>query len=510
MQDKLTDHSTVGNSTSHGEAAPKKRTGIYMLLFLIALGGLGYYVWRSTAKTQAAGRNGGGQNNFGGRGVPVVVAKAYEQDLPITLDGLGTVTAFNTVTVKSNINGEIMEVDFKEGQDVKKGDLLAVVDPRPYQVSLAQAQAALARDTAQLSDAKLNDQRYQQLVKDGVIPQQQYDTQHALAAQLTGAVAGDQAAIDSAKLNLVYSRIISPIDGRVGLRLVDQGNIVHTADTTGMLVITQLEPISLIFTLPEDSLQAVKAGMQKGTLQVTAMTRDASQVIAKGTLLTIDNEIDQTTGTYKLKATFDNKDRALWPNEFVNARLLLETQKNALVVPAAAVNRSSDGTFVYRVKSDKTVEAEPVVIGVNTGNISSVKSGLALGDAVVTEGQDRLRAGMNVDTRAQDAANGNAADDSDSGGSANGNGGGKRNGNGGQFRKNGQQQGGGNAADADSGSGQGSQGGQGQRRNGQGGNGGQGAFNRQGGNGNGYQGKNGQGGFNKKRNGGGQGDKGGQ
>jgi multidrug efflux system membrane fusion protein len=480
MQDKLTETSLHDKSPFSPNDPPKKKssTGIFMLLFLVVLGGVGFYFWRSSNKNaQAATR---AANFGGGRGIPVVVAKAVAQDLPITLDGLGSVTAFNTVTVKSRVDGELVEVDFKEGQDVKKGDLLAVIDPRPYQVALAQAQAKLSQDQAQLGDAQRNDARYAQLVKDGVIPQQQYDTQHALAAQLSGSVASDMASIDSAKLNIVYSRITSPISGRIGLRLVDQGNIVHAADANGMLVITQMEPIAVIFTLPEDSLPAVQAGMRRGALQVKAMSRDATQDITTGQLETIDNQIDQTTGTYKLKAVFENKDRALWPNQFVNARLLLETQKNALVVPAAAIQRGAQGTYVYRVKSDKTVEAEPVTIGVSQGNITSIKDGLDLGDAVVTDGQDRLRAGSNVDARTADGTS--VAGDDNGGGGGNG-------GNGGRRRRNGQGgggqaggQGGGQGADSQAGgqgfaNGQGggdaaSGGGQGKRRFGNGGNGG--------------------------------------
>jgi multidrug efflux system membrane fusion protein len=474
MQDKLTETSLHDKSPLSPTDPPKKKssTGIFMLLFLVILGGVGFYFWRNSNKNaQAATR---AANFGGGRGIPVEVAKAVAQDLPITLDGLGSVTAFNTVTLKSRVDGELVEVDFKEGQDVKKGDLLAVIDPRPYQVALAQAQAKLVQDQAQLGDAQRNDTRYAQLVKDGVIPQQQYDTQHALAAQLEGAVALDTASIDSAKLNIVYSRITSPINGRIGLRLVDQGNIVHAADANGMLVITQMEPIAVVFTLPEDSLPAVQAGMRRGALQVKAMSRDATQDITTGQLETIDNEIDQTTGTYKLKAVFENKDRALWPNQFVNARILLETQKNALVVPAAAIQRGAQGTFVYRVKSDKTVEAEPVTIGVSVGNITSIKDGLDLGDAVVTGGQDRLRAGSNVDARLPDGTN-VAGDD---------NGGGGNGGNGGRRRRNGQGggqaggQGGGQGADAQgpangqSGGDAASGGGQGKRRFANGGNGG--------------------------------------
>jgi multidrug efflux system membrane fusion protein len=341
----------------------------------------------------------------------VAVTPAQRRDLPVYLDGLGSVEAFNTVTLKSRVDGQMMEVRFREGQDVKKGDLLAIIDPRPYEVALAQAQANLAKDTAQLTDAKLNVDRYGQLVKDGVIPQQQYDTQRALASQLEGAVAADQAQIDSAKLNIDYCHITAPIDGRVGLRLVDAGNIVHASDANGLLVITQMEPIAVIFTLPEDTLPVVNGRMRSGTsLPVKALSRDNGMDIASGTLLTIDNQIDQSTGTYRLKAVFDNKDRALWPNQFVNARLLTDVKKNATIIPVAAVQRGDQGSFVYRVNpSDNTAEVVPVTIGVTEGTIASVESGISANDLVVTDGQDRLRPGARVDprtdTRPTDATN---------------------------------------------------------------------------------------------------------
>jgi multidrug efflux system membrane fusion protein len=322
-----------------------------------------------------------------------------KQDLPVYYDGLGSVTAVATVLVRSNVSGELTEVHFKEGQEVKKGDLIAVIDPRPYQVALAQAQANLVRDTAQLKDAKLDQQRYMQLSKEGVISQQQSDTQNALSEQLEGAVEGDQANIESAKLNLVYCHITSPVDGRVGLRLVDPGNIVHTTDTNGLLLITQMEPITVIFVLPEDNLNEVAQAMKRGTLTVKAMSRDNGTELGTGTLLTIDNTIDQTTGTYKLRAVFDNKDRALWPNQFVNARLLLRTEKNAVVIPTSAIQNGGNGTFVYTVKPDKTVQVNPVAVGVTEGNLASISQGVSLGDVVVVDGQDRLRAGMQVDAR---------------------------------------------------------------------------------------------------------------
>lgn len=384
------------------------------ILFLIAILAGGFFLWRSTHKPQttaAAGRGRGDRNADGNARIPVAVTPALRRDLPVYLDGLGSVEPLNTVTLKSRVDGQMMEVRFKEGQEVKNGDLLAIIDPRPFEVALAQAQANLAKDKAQLTDAKLNANRYSQLVKDGVIPQQQYDTQLALAGQLEGAVAADQAQIDNAKLNIDYCHITSPVDGRVGLRLVDPGNIVHASDANGLVVITQMEPIAIIFTLPEDTLPVVNNRVRSGmTLQVKALSRDDGMQIATGTLLTIDNQIDQTTGTYKLKAVFDNKDRALWPNQFVNARLLTDVKKNATIIPVAAVQRGDQGSFVYRVNpSDNTAEVVPVTLGVTEGTLASIESGLSANDLVVTDGQDRLRPGARVDprtdTRSTDATN---------------------------------------------------------------------------------------------------------
>ncbi len=413
MPEKLseTPTHTLREGTTHREVTlqpdgprhtppPKKRSVASKILLLLALLiCVGAFIsWRSSAKkTQAA--SAAQADAATRRAVPVVTSVAEKRDLPVYLEGLGSVTAFNTVTVKSRVDGELTEIHFKEGQEVKKGDLLAVIDPRPFQVALSQAQATLARDQAQLSDAKLDANRYSQLVKEGVIAQQQYDTQNALAGQVQGSVEADQAQIDNAKLNLVYSHITSPIDGRVGLRLVDAGNIVHASDPNGLLVITQMQPIAVIFTLPEDSLPSVNAGMRKGMLPVKALSRDDGTQIAAGTLLTIDNQIDQTTGTYRLKAIFSNQDRALWPNQFVNARLLLDTRKNAILVPAAAVQHGSQGAFVYVVKSDKTAETRTVTPGLTEGTITEITAGLAPGEVVVTDGQDKLRAGTLVDAR---------------------------------------------------------------------------------------------------------------
>jgi multidrug efflux system membrane fusion protein len=333
------------------------------------------------------------------RAVSVAIAPVQKQDLPVYLVGLGSVTAFNTANIKSRVDGQIMQVNFKEGQTVKQGELLIVIDPRPYEVQLEQMQAQLFRDQAQLRDAKLNLDRYTTLIPSGSISQQQVDTQKALVDQLDGTVRTDQAQIDNANLQIVYCHITAPFNGRVGLRQVDPGNIIHASDTNPMLILTQLQPIAVIFTLPEDVLPTVSQHMKNTTLQVDAFNRDDQTKLATGKLLTIDNEIDPTTGTAKLKAVFDNKDNQLWPNQFVNINLLLETRKNSTVLPTAAILRGPQGTFVYAVKPDKTVEARPVTISLTQGDITVVASGLNPGDTVVTDGQDKLQTGSKIEPR---------------------------------------------------------------------------------------------------------------
>ena len=342
--------------------------------------------------------------------IPVGVATARVTDMPVYLSGLGSVTAYYTDSVKSRVDGQLMQVNFKEGQQVNKGELLAVIDPRPYQVALEQAQAALFKDQASLRDAKLNYQRYKGLLQDsGSMSQQQVDTQQATVDQLEGTVHTDQATIDGTKLNLVYCHITAPITGRIGLRQVDPGNIVHAADTTPMFVITQLQPIAVLFTLPEDNLQNVSQHMKKGTLTVEAYSRDNQTKLASGTLLTIDNQIDQTTGTGRLKAVFANKDDSLWPNQFVNIRLLLEMLKNSTVIPAAAIQRGPQGSYVFAVKPDKTVEVRPVTVAITQNNFSAISSGISPNDVVVTDGQDKLQAGSKVEPRTGNPSSGNPA-----------------------------------------------------------------------------------------------------
>jgi membrane fusion protein, multidrug efflux system len=340
--------------------------------------------------------------------VPVSVSTVERRDMPYYLMGLGSVSAFYTVNIKSRVDGQLEQVNFKEGQFVNKGELLAVIDPRPYQVVLDQAQATLFKDQASLRDAKLNYQRYKSLLQDsGAMSQQQVDTQGSTVDQLEGTVRNDQAAVDNAKLNLVYCHITSPIDGRVGLRLVDPGNMVHASDTNALLVITQLQPIAVLFTLPEDSLPAVSQRLGKGTLPVDAYNRDDQTKLETGKLETIDNQIDQTTGTGRLKAVFDNKSNALWPNQFVNIRLLLEVRKDSTVIPAAAIQRGPQGTYVFVAKADNTADIRLVTVAFTQDNLANIASGLSPSEIVVTDGQDKLQAGSKIELRQQPKPAGN-------------------------------------------------------------------------------------------------------
>ena len=344
----------------------------------------------------------------GPRSISVSVAPVVRQDVPVYLSGLGTVTAFNTANIKSRVDGQIMKVNFREGQEVHEGELLLEIDSRPYEVQLEQMQAQLFRDQAQLRDARLNLERYTALIPSGSIAQQQVDTQKATVDQLDGTVRNDQAQINTAKLNITYCHITAPFNGRVGLRQVDPGNIVHAADTTPMLILTQLQPIAVIFTLPEDVLPNVAQQMRKRTLEVDAFSRDDQTKLATGKLLTIDNQIDPTTGTAKLKAVFDNKDSKLWPNQFVNADLLVETRKSSTVVPTAALLRGPQGTFVYTVNPDKTVQDKPVTVALTQGDTTVVTSGLNPGETVVTDGQDKLQRGSRIEPRSNTPSSGKA------------------------------------------------------------------------------------------------------
>lgn len=341
----------------------------------------------------------------GVRAVPVVAVPARRGDIPVYLNGLGTVTAFNTVTVRSRVDGEIIRIAFREGQHVNEGDLLAEIDPRPFEVQLAQAEGQLARDQAQLKAAKANLERYRDLAARDFIARQQVDDQQAQVGQYEGALKADQAAIDQAKLQLTYSRITAPISGRAGLRLVDVGNIIHAGDQQGIVVITQVQPIAVLFTIPEDDLRPVLARLRAGdTLTVDAYDRAGRTRLATGSLLTTDNQIDQSTGTTRLKAVFPNADHELFPNQFVNARLLLDTRHDAVLVPEAAIQRGPQGTFVYAVAADGTAEVRPVTVGPRAEGDAAVERGLEPGELVVTDGVDKLRAGSRVEVSAPSPA----------------------------------------------------------------------------------------------------------
>jgi multidrug efflux system membrane fusion protein len=364
------------------------------LLPLLAIGavGAGAWIWWNDAPAKANLPQAQSQP----QAVPVDTATATRQDVPITLTGLGTVQALNTVTVTARVDGQIEKIAFTEGQDVKAGDLLAQIDPRPFQAVLDQATAKKAQDIATLQNAELDLKRFQDLARKDFATGQQLDTQKALVAQTQAQIQGDQAAIDNARTELDYTTIKAPIDGRTGFRLVDQGNNVHATDTTGIVTIAEIHPISVIFTLPEDQLQAVQQALAAGAVQATAIADDGKTVLDRGRLVLADNMIDQTTGTARFKAEFPNTDNTLWPGAFVNVQLLLATQHNALTIPSVAVQRGPDGLFAYVVKPDAKVEARPIKVGVNTGAFAVVDNGLAPGESVVTVGQYRLEPGAAV------------------------------------------------------------------------------------------------------------------
>jgi len=372
---------------------PKRRWWVWLL----ALAVLGYGAYRvrkgmvaPRATTAAQGAN------LRSPTVPVVAAKTRKGDIGVYITGLGAVTPIYTVTVKSRVDGQLMRVLFKEGDFVHQGDLLVEIDPRPFEVQLTQAEGQLIKDQALLDNARIDLDRYQTLLTQNAIPEQQLATQKALVQQDEGAVKTDQGQIDSAKLNLVYCHIAAPITGRVGLRLVDPGNIVHASDTNGLLVITQIQPISVIFPIAEDQLPDVLRKIRAGErLGVDAFDREKKK-LATGWLTTLDNQIDPTTATVKIRATFDNKDNALFPNQFVNARLLVEEKHGVTLVHTAAVQRNSQTTYVFLVKPDSTVTVRPITIGTTEGDDAEVSSGLSPGDVVVMTGVDKLQEGSKV------------------------------------------------------------------------------------------------------------------
>ena len=374
-----------------------RRKWIWLLVAcLFAIGAYFYLTNSSRAAKQGA--------NSVVRTVPVVTATARTGDIRIYLNGLGSVTPLNTVTIKSRVDGQLMKVLFKEGQIINNGDVLAEIDPRPFEVQLTQALGQMSKDQSLLDNARLDLERYRVLTSQDSIAKQQLDTQAALVRQYEGAVKIDQGQIDNAKLQLIYSRITAPVSGRIGLRLVDPGNIVHASDAGGLAVITQLQPIAVIFSIPEDSLPPVLAKLRAGErIPVEAFNREQNKKIADGYLLTVDNQIDPTTGTVRLKAMFPNNGNELFPNQFVNARLLLGVKRGTTVVPTATLQRSTQGTFVYVVNADLTANMRPVKVGAAEGDDVSVEEGLSPGDIVVVEGADRLREGNKVELQGQGA-----------------------------------------------------------------------------------------------------------
>ena len=378
------------------ERKPGKHVWAWVIILIVVVVG-GYYYYKSRPSAESKAAPAPGARAAGGLGpISVSVARALKLNVPYYLTGLGTVTAFNTVTVKSRVDGELQKVYFKEGQFVHEGDLLAEIDPRPFQVALAQMEGQLFRDQAQLNNARVDLARYDQLHKEGVVAAQQVDTQGATVGQLEGAVRADQAQIDNEKLQLVYCKITAPLTGRVGLRLVDQGNMIHATDANGLVVITQVQPIAVLFTLPEDSLPEVIQHMKGEQLGVEAYGRDDQTKLATGKLLTVDNQIDPTTGTVRFKAAFENRDLSLWPNQFVNIRLMLAVRKDAVVIPLAAVQRGTQGSYVYTVKGGKA-NMQTVKLDLTQADVALIGSGVAEGDQVVVDGQDRLQTGTPVE-----------------------------------------------------------------------------------------------------------------
>jgi multidrug efflux system membrane fusion protein len=394
--DKTTAADHTGPRPTHRD---NRRTLGWRILVAVLVVAGAYAAWHYALKpsTQTAQRGTKGGAGAGPRVFSVVAAPAATADVGVYLSGLGTVTPLHTVTVRSRVDGQLVRVLFREGQMVKAGELLAEIDPRPFQVQLTQAEGQMARDQALLKNAQLDLERYRTLFQQDSIARQQLDTQAALVRQYEGAIKSDQGQIDNARLQLTYARITAPVAGRIGLRQVDPGNIVRSADANGIVVITQLQPISVIFTVPEDQVSAVMRRMRAGEkLTVDVWDRAEKTRLASGRLVTVDNQIDPTTGTVKLRALFDNQDYGLFPNQFVNARLLIDTLRGATVVPVSAIQRGSQGTFVYAVKPDNTVTVRPVTLGPTQNDRVAVMEGVKPGEVLVVDGADKLREGAKV------------------------------------------------------------------------------------------------------------------
>jgi multidrug efflux system membrane fusion protein len=373
---------------------------IFILLTLALIGGAGFWYWQTqwqpAPQEQAQRRGGPGVRGGRGAAVPVTVATAQREDVPIMLDAIGTVQAFNTITIRAQVDGELIEIAFREGQMVKQGDVLARIDPRSYQAALDQALAKKAQDEALLANARLDLQRYTTLARNEGVSRQQQDTQRATVAQMEAIVASDQALIDSARTQLSFTTVRSPIDGRVGLRLVDQGNLVRSGDATGIVTVSQLQPITVNFTLPQQEVGRVLEALRRGAVPVEAHGQGIGPEPILGELVTLDNAVDATTGTIRLKATFGNEDGRLWPGAFVSIRLRIDTVPDAVTVPLVAVQRGPDGAFAFVLKPDRTVEQRPLRLGVLTANTAVVQHGMEPGERVVTSGALRLSDGALV------------------------------------------------------------------------------------------------------------------
>jgi len=405
--DTRTDDLTAMPVAAQAPSVRRRRWPWAVAAAVVVVVAAGAWYWSSRpaeAPTPGAGPAAGGRFDPAARSIPVVAAPARKGSIDVYLNALGTVTPANMVVVKPRVDGQLMRVAFKEGQVVKAGELLAEIDPRPFQVQLGQAEGQMAKDQALLRNAQVDLERYRTLLSQDSISKQQVDTQEALVRQYEGTIRADQAAIDNAKLQLTYSRVTAPIGGRVGLRQVDPGNVVKAADANGIVVIAQVQPISVVFPIPEDSLPRILRRLATGeAVAVEAWDRDQRTKLATGKLLTADNQIDTTTGTVKLKAEFANADLALFPNQFVNVRMLVETLADATLVPSAAVQRGAPGTFVYVVKDDQTVSVAAVKLGPVQGETTAIASGIAPGAVVVVDGTDKLREGAKVELVTRDA-----------------------------------------------------------------------------------------------------------